>query len=71
MYVCLCYAITKKKLTSLIRGGCSSLGQVQKICDLGRDCGSCLSAAHKIILEAKPSSKSTKEELPAVKKLSG
>ena len=70
MYVCLCYAITKKKLTSLIRGGCSSLGQVQKVCALGRDCGSCLQAAHRILLEEKPPTKCSKEDISAVKKSS-
>ncbi len=49
MYVCLCQAITKKKLCLLIKKGCNSLPKLQKECEIGISCGTCLKEARKIL----------------------
>lgn len=61
MYVCLCHAITKKKLNLLIKNGCYSLDKLQKTCGLGKSCGTCLQTANQILLEQKKVSKHERE----------
>ena len=49
MYICLCQAITKKKLCLLIKEGCHSLPKLQKKSQIGLSCGMCVKEACEIL----------------------
>jgi len=49
MYICLCQAVTEVEIKNVIEEGSSTLNQIQKKCQAGRDCGSCIGKIRKII----------------------
>ena len=56
MYLCLCHAISEKKVKSLIREqGCGSLQAVQRQCKAGQSCGSCVLRLKNYVSEVKTS----------------
>ncbi len=51
MYLCLCYAISDKILEDLItRQNIASIQDLQKLCNAGKGCGSCICDLKKFVL---------------------
>ena len=42
MYICLCKAVTDKRIKEAIDAGCKSVRMVGGFCSAGTDCGSCV-----------------------------
>ncbi len=53
MYLCLCYGVTDGKIKELIAQGALSLREVQKVCQAGTDCGSCVCEIKELLLKQK------------------
>ena len=51
MYLCLCFGVTDEKVKALIEQGVLSLREVQKICQAGTDCGSCVCEIKELLLQ--------------------
>ena len=51
MYVCLCRAVSDRKVAQLIREGARSAGEVARRCGAGTVCGSCMPDVRKMIYE--------------------
>ena len=49
MFVCLCYGISDKQLKSEINSGARSLQELQKRCNAGLDCGTCVNRIEQIL----------------------
>ena len=47
MYICLCHGITDSKIKSLLQDG-DTVKEIQKKCQAGTDCGSCLQYIQKL-----------------------
>jgi bacterioferritin-associated ferredoxin len=64
MYLCLCYGVTDGKIKALIAEGALSLQELQKICQAGTDCGSCVCEIKKLLRQKpkRPEPPSVKEE---------
>lgn len=50
MYLCLCYGVTDRKVKELVAQGVLSLREVQKVCQAGTDCGSCVCEIKELLL---------------------
>ena len=51
MYLCLCYGVTDRKIKELLQDGVCSLQEVQKICNAGTNCGSCICQLKEMLKE--------------------
>jgi bacterioferritin-associated ferredoxin len=50
MYLCLCYAVSDKLVEELIaQNGAVSVRDLQKLCNAGKGCGSCLCDLKKFV----------------------
>lgn len=50
MIVCLCHGINEKKIKEIIQShSAKTVGEVQKCCGAGADCGSCLIEVKRIL----------------------
>lgn len=49
MYICLCRGVSQSKLETILKNGAKNLEDVQKRCQAGKDCGSCLEQLVEII----------------------
>ena len=49
MYICLCNAVTDKKLKKMIKEGLTSLEEVAQKCGAGKNCGACRCAISDLI----------------------
>ena len=49
MYICLCKAVTDKRIKEAINAGCKSVRMVGGFCSAGADCGSCVLEIKSII----------------------
>lgn len=56
MYVCLCKAIPKSEIDTLIQDGAQTSEDIETKCGAGGDCGSCRHRLDKIIQEASEAS---------------
>ena len=61
MFVCMCFGISDKRLKSEINSGARSLPEVQKRCQAGLDCGTCVNQIEKIINQEVADSGGSKE----------
>jgi bacterioferritin-associated ferredoxin len=53
MYVCICYAISKSKLCTLISEGAQTLPALQSKCRAGTNCGSCVNKLKNLLTKEK------------------
>ncbi len=49
MYVCLCHAVTDRKIAEAVKEGYCSLRQVQLCLRVGTNCGKCIPATRDVI----------------------
>lgn len=50
MYVCVCLGITEKNIKDIVSEG-TTIEDVQRKCQAGTDCGSCVNSINKLIKE--------------------
>ncbi len=62
MYLCLCYGVTDRKVKELVAQGVLSLREVQKVCQAGTDCGSCVCEIKELLLRERQ-----RTDLPATR----
>lgn len=61
MYLCLCYAVSDKVVEEIIASkGPVSIRELQKLCNAGKGCGSCLCDLKKFV-NAQSSTNGTKQ----------
>lgn len=53
MYVCLCFAVSDKKIREMIAAGADSVQKMQKLCKVGHNCGACLCRLKEMISDEK------------------
>lgn len=53
MYLCNCHGVTYRKVESLLEDGCEQVNQIQKECNAGKDCGSCMNQLCELVNKAK------------------
>ncbi len=51
MIVCLCHSVNEESVRDCVREGAKSVGAVQKKCEAGTDCGSCVYHLQRVIQE--------------------
>ncbi len=51
MFVCLCHAVSDKKIRALIQSGASDVKAIRQACNAGGDCGKCICELKKMISE--------------------
>ena len=51
MIVCLCHTVNEDSVRECVRNGASSVCAVQKKCEAGTDCGSCVYHLQKVVEE--------------------
>ena len=49
MYICLCFGVTESMVKNLVDEGAGSVKEVQRGCQAGKDCGTCLKALKKAV----------------------
>lgn len=49
MYICLCYGVSDKKIEKVVQQGAQSVQDVQKACNAGTKCGSCICDVKEIL----------------------
>lgn len=49
MYICICEALTEKEIAQCIESGANSVMDVQRKCQAGQSCGSCLKKIQKMV----------------------
>jgi bacterioferritin-associated ferredoxin len=50
MYVCLCRAVSERKIVDAIRDGADTVDAVGRLCDAGTQCGKCRTTIEFMIL---------------------
>ncbi len=55
MYVCVCYALSKTKLCTLISQGAQTLSALQNKCGAGTGCGTCVYKLKNLLSKEKAS----------------
>jgi len=53
MFVCLCHAVTDKKIKNLVMSGADSIQAIQAKCKAGGNCGMCVFQLRQLIEESK------------------
>ena len=51
MIVCLCHTVNEESVRECVRKGAKSVCAVQKQCEAGTDCGSCVNHLQKVVQE--------------------
>lgn len=52
MIVCVCHAVSERKLGSLVSAGCRTVGDLRRACGAGGDCAACVPDLMSILREA-------------------
>lgn len=52
MYVCVCNGITDRDIRKAVDNGCTSMRQLSRELQVGRQCGRCASMAREILSDA-------------------
>ncbi|ATC93543.1 bacterioferritin-associated ferredoxin [Pseudoalteromonas tunicata] len=52
MYVCICHAVTDKKITQAVAEGVESMRQLRHCLGVGSQCGKCVCHAQQVLMEA-------------------
>lgn len=51
MYVCICHAVSDKKITQAVEQGCCSYRDIRDTLNVGKTCGRCVPEARALINE--------------------
>lgn len=51
MYVCMCFGVTDRQIRKAAKSGCSSMRELGKELNVGRQCGRCAPMARELLRE--------------------
>ena len=61
MYLCNCHGVTVEKIETIVEDGCLQVNEIQKKCNAGKDCGSCMSQLCELISKARQTQKKAQD----------
>ncbi len=64
MYICLCKAVTEKKIRRAVEGGATTLRELQQLHGLGTGCGKCVPSAKACLDQALLAQREKPQALP-------
>ncbi|MDX5298082.1 MAG: bacterioferritin-associated ferredoxin [Gammaproteobacteria bacterium] len=51
MYVCVCYGVTDRDIRAAVDNGCTSMRQLSRELNVGRQCGRCASMTRELLVD--------------------